>query len=703
MSGFNFWATEITYLKKVGPKRAALLKKEAKISTYGDLLHYFPFKYVDKSKITRIRDIRMDQPFVTLIGKITDFELIPGKKGNRLTANFSDGTGKVDLTWFTAIAWVRENFKVGAELVVFGSPRLFGKSTSITHPEIEKKADAEKKANTLSIVPYYHSGEKLKKGGLDSKGIRTLMFSLIEAGQQDLRESLPKHLLTKYTLISRREAYTEIHFPTSFEKLAEAQKRLKFEELFFFQLMLARRRYVEFPKRPSFPFTKVGEYFNTFYKEHIPFELTGAQKRVIKEVRKDMGKATQMNRLVQGDVGSGKTMVAFMSILLALDNGFQAALMAPTEILAGQHYQKMKAYGDPLGIKVGMLTGSVKGAARKQLFKELQMGVIQILVGTHALIEDAVKFARLGLAIVDEQHKFGVMQRARLWQKAERFPHNMLMTATPIPRTLALTMYGDVEVSVIDEMPPGRTPVRTVVRGEPQRLEVFGFIKRELDKGRQAYIVYPLVEESAKLDYLAVTEGHESISRTFPQPQYQVGIVHGRMKPQDKDWEMARFKRGEAQILVSTTVIEVGVDVPNATIMVIENSEKFGLSQLHQLRGRVGRGGGQSFCILMVGKKCSATAKKRLKAMAAIHDGFRISEIDLKLRGPGDFTGVRQSGMPEFKIADIIEDNPLLLEAREAADLIMTHDPQLELPHHRGLKEHFEKYRRAQMLLAGFA
>lgn len=702
MKTFNFWDTEVTYLKKVGPERADTLKSELGIRTYSDLLHFFPRKYIDKSNVVRVRDIRMDMPYVTLKGKISDFEFVKGNRGGRLTAEFSDGTGRIDLVWFKGIRWIRESVQPGQEIVIFGQPKFFGRKVQIVHPEIDKKAAEGEAVNTLTIVPYYPSGEKLKKKGLDSKGIRALMHHLLEIGQQDMRENLPTSFLTNFGLITRKQALNNIHFPESFQMLQEAQKRLKFEELFFFQLMLAKRKEIDQPRRQSNPFPHVGEYLNTFYHEHLPFELTGAQKRVIKEVRTDLARPIQMNRLVQGDVGSGKTMVAFMTMLIALDNGFQCALMAPTEILAEQHYNNFRKYGDKMGIRVGFLSGSVKGSDRKQLLFELQEGIIQILVGTHALIEDPVVFANLGLVVIDEQHKFGVVQRMRLWQKSTKFPHNMLMTATPIPRTLGLTLYGDVDISVIDELPPGRTPIKTAVRTEAQRKEVFGFIRRELDKGRQAYIVYPLVEESEKLDYLAVTEGYEAVKRYFQD--IHVGIVHGRMKSDVKEQEMQRFKRGETKIMVATTVIEVGVDVPNSTIMVIENSEKFGLSQLHQLRGRVGRGGNQSYCILMVGtNKPSEDAKTRLRAMAETTDGFKIADIDLKLRGPGDFMGTRQSGMPEFKLANIIEDSALLRQAREAAFRMMQADPGLEKLEHASTKAFLTQYIKEQNLLIGVA
>lgn len=701
---FNIWKTEITYLKKVGPKRAEALGKEAGIKTYADLLTYFPRKYLDRSKINRIRDIRFDTQHVILIGKIVEVDYQKGKRGGRLVGTFTDGTGFIDLVWFKNLKWVRAHLPENEEVVLYGSPRIFGRTIQIAHPEIERGKNREELLENLGIMPVYHSTEKLKKVGLDAKGIRGLVENLLEIATVDIQETLNPWLCNKYGLLSRKEALKQIHFPENWEMLRKAEKRLKFEEFFFFQMVMAERKLVQQPKHQSHPFPNVGTYFNTFYKEHLPFELTGAQKRVLKEIRKDVAKPVQMNRLIQGDVGSGKTMVAFMSMLLALDNGYQAALMAPTEILAEQHYNNILKYGDALGIKVGFLTGSVKGSARKQLLIELKEGVIDILVGTHALIEDKVQFKKVGLVIVDEQHKFGVEQRKRLWDKAGNgfFPHNMVMTATPIPRTLALTIYGDVDVSQIDEMPPGRKPVLTAVRTEAQRLQVFGFMRKEIEAGRQIYVVYPLVEESDKLDYLAVTEGYEAINRAFPN--HHVSIVHGRMKPDAKEFEMQRFKRGETKIMVATTVIEVGVDVPNASMIVIENADKFGLSQLHQLRGRVGRGGHQSYCILMAGKKPSEEAKKRLKAMVDTHDGFKIAEIDMEIRGYGDFLGTRQSGhFPELRLANFVEDGTIFEEAREGAFIVMQADPQLSRPENYGIKLYYNHYMKKYGILKNIA
>ncbi len=702
MAVFNFWKQEITYLKKVGPKRAELLNSEAGISVFGDLLTYFPRKYVDRSQVHRIRDIRSEMAQVTLLGKITEIEEVKGNKGPRLNATFTDGTGTVELVWFKGVKFMKESLKVGEEIVVFGGPRIFGRSIQIAHPEIEKGKSPEELIHSLKIIPLYNSTEKLKLGGLDSKGFRGILSSLLEIGKDEITENLAPWIMQKYGMLSRRNAFQQIHFPDDFEHLQKGQDRLKFEEFFFFQLIMAHRKLVEQPLRPSHPFPTVGKHFNEFYEKFIPFELTGAQKRVLREIRADLKRPIQMNRLVQGDVGSGKTMVAFMAMLLAIDNGFQAAIMAPTEILAEQHFSKIKAYCQPLGLKVAMLTGSVKGSARNQLLLELREGIIDILVGTHALIEDHVRFKRLGMVVVDEQHKFGVMQRAKLWGKADLSPHNMVMTATPIPRTLALTLFGDIDVSKIDELPPGRKPVITAVRTEAQRLQVFGFMQKELDAGRQVYVVYPLVEENEKLDLIAVTEGYEALSRRFGVEK--VGIVHGRMKSDAKDYEMQRFKRGETTILVATTVIEVGVDVPNASVMVIENSNRFGLSQLHQLRGRVGRGADQSFCILMSGPKPSEDAKKRMRAMVDTHDGFKIAEIDLKLRGHGDFLGTRQSGtIPELRLANFLEDADIFEMAREAAFTLIQNDPALEKPEHQGVKAYLDQYRRKYGFLKDIA
>jgi ATP-dependent DNA helicase RecG len=695
----NYWETDITYLKKVGPKRANVLISECNIRTFGDLLHFFPRKYVDRSQVSSIRDIREEGGYVTLVGKIRRIELSQTRNGRgRLTAVFSDETGVVELNWFQGIKWIKQSLTEGEELAIFGRPTLYGNMVRISHPEIDRLQSEDGTRHTGQIVPFYPSTEKLNRVGLDSRGFRTLMHQLLEDGRELIQETLNPDLCRENGLVSRREAILNIHFPENFEVQKQAERRLKFEELFLFQLLLAHRRTQSRVENRSNPFSQIGDYFNAFYADHLPFELTDAQKRVIKEIRRDVALPVQMNRLVQGDVGSGKTMVAFMTMLMARDNGFQSAIMAPTEILARQHFKKISAYAEKLNLKVGILVGGQRKAERTAVLEALADGSTDIVVGTHALIEPGVIFQKLGLVVVDEQHKFGVMQRAKLWRKADPFPHNLIMTATPIPRTLAMTVYGDVDVSVIDELPPGRKAVVTRVYGEKNRLEVLGFIRKALRAGRQAYVVYPLVEESQKSDLLAAEEGYQALNEYF-KDEFRVGIVHGRMKADDKEVDMQRFVRKEIQVLVSTTVIEVGVDVANATVMLIENAERFGLSQLHQLRGRVGRGGEQSYCLLMAGPKRSADARKRLKAMVETNDGFRISEIDLNLRGPGDFLGTRQSGLPEFQLANIVEDQEILRTARIAAFKLAAEDPGLLSAQNQALRNIFEHYRRIHATL----
>jgi ATP-dependent DNA helicase RecG len=692
------WDNDIMYLKKVGPKRAEVLRKEAGIATYRDLLHYYPRKYVDRSRVQKISDIQTDGEYVTLVGRITRMDLVKTKRGRgRLTATFTDGSGFLELNWFQGVKWVQSSLKANEEIALFGRVSRYGGMFQISHPEVDPLKKEDGSRHTLQIVPFYPSSEKLGRMGLDSRGFRNLTAQLLQEGKNLIAENLSADLKTRYQLLDRKEALSQLHYPGSFAKLEKARHRIKFEEFFFFQLMLARKRKNARTVNQAPPFPTIGEYFNTFFAQHMPFELTGAQKRVLKEIRRDLARAIQMNRLVQGDVGSGKTMVAFMSMLMALDNGYQAAIMAPTAILAEQHFQKIGKMAAKVGLKVGLLQGGQRKKERTAVLEGLADGSLQIAVGTHALIEDPVKFHKLGLVVVDEQHKFGVMQRTKLWQKAQPFPHNLIMTATPIPRTLAMTLYGDVDVSVIDELPPGRKEIQTLVKGENKRLEVLGFVKKQLAEGRQAYVVYPLVEESEKLDLIAVVKGHELLEKYFTE--YRVGIVHGKMRPEDKELEMQRFVKKETQILVSTTVIEVGVDVPNANIMVIENAERFGLSQLHQLRGRVGRGQFQSYCILMAGYKLSADAKKRLKAMRDTTDGFQISEIDLELRGPGDFLGTRQSGLPEFHLANIIEDRPILEVARQAAFDLVELDPDLQAAEHQMIRHYLGRYQRQIKIL----
>ena len=686
----HIWDKDITYLKRVGPVRAEALQKNCNIYTYADLLHYFPRKYVDRSRVSKAGELTGEESFVVLVGKIRDLELIKGKNGrNRLSATFYDGSGTVKLTWFQGIKWIQKSLVVGEEIALFGKPSRYGGQIQFSHPEIDHLKQENTVRHTQQIVPYYSSTEKLGRLGLDSRGFRTIMGIMLEETQVAVAENIPKAIREQNRLCSRREALYHIHFPQSFQWLKAAQRRLKFEELFFFQLMLARKRKVAHTKLSN-PFKQIGPFFNTFFDKYMPFELTGAQKRVLKEIRRDLAQEVQMNRLVQGDVGSGKTMVAFMTMLMARDNGFQSAIMAPTAILAEQHYKKITRMAKKVGLTTDLLVGGQRKGERIEILERIESGETDIAIGTHALIEDTVKFKKLGLVVVDEQHKFGVKQRAKLWAKADPFPHNMIMTATPIPRTLAMSLYGDVDVSVIDELPPGRKPIKTLVKGESKRLEVLGFIKRELEQGRQAYVVYPLVEESEKLDYLAAVKGYELLERYYKD--FRVGMVHGRMKPEDKEMEMQRFVDHKTHILVSTTVIEVGVDVPNSSVMLIENAEKFGLSQLHQLRGRVGRGSDQAYCILMAGQKVSTDGRKRLKAMRETNDGFKIAEIDLELRGPGDFLGTRQSGLPEFHMANIVEDQDILQDARRAAFAIMESDPELQHGDHQAMKAYFEQY-----------
>ncbi|MDX2248369.1 MAG: ATP-dependent DNA helicase RecG [Bacteroidia bacterium] len=692
---YNVWEKDITYLKRVGPQRAEIFAKECNIRTYGELIHYYPRKYVDRTRISRISDIQGDETFVTLVGKITRTEVTKTRQGRGImTATFTDGSGFLELNWFQGIKWIQKSLKIGEEIALFGRPSLFGSKLQISHPEIDylKEEEGNNPKNVLKIVPFYPSSEKLSRMGMDSRGIRTIMGKLLEEAGDHITENLNNDLMRQCGLISHREALLNIHFPESWEKLEMAQRRLKFEEFFFFQLMLAGKRKDAKTHNFGNPFTQIGPYFNDFFQHHMPFDLTDAQKRVLKEVRRDLAQPIQMNRLIQGDVGSGKTMVAFMTMLMAKDNGFQSAIMTPTAILAEQHFKKITLMAEQVGLKTTLLVGGQRKKERDEALEGLASGETDIAIGTHALIEDAVVFHRLGLVVVDEQHKFGVKQRARLWQKGSPFPHNMLMTATPIPRTLAMTLYGDVDVSIIDELPPGRQPIKTMVFGESKRLEVFGFIRRELEAGRQAYVVYPLVEESEKVDLLAAEKGHELLERHFSG--FRVGIVHGRMNSEVKEFEMARFVKKETHILVSTTVIEVGVDVSNASLMLIENAERFGLSQLHQLRGRVGRGQYQSYCVLMAGHKLSADGKKRLAAMRETNDGFKISEIDLELRGPGDFLGTRQSGLPEFHLANVVEDQDILKIARSAAFALVEADPELTSENNRTVREAYRDYLR---------
>jgi ATP-dependent DNA helicase RecG len=666
-----------------------MLQKELRIFLFNDLLHLFPFRYVDRSRFYKINEISSTETEVQIVGKLSSIKEVPGKgRGKRLSAVFQDDTGAVELVWFQGARWIKASLKANQTYVLFGKPNRFQNTYSFPHPDLELLEDF--KASPLQgLQPVYPSTEKLNAKGLNSRGITKLMKSLIPLVQNEIREIYPKEFLQENALPLLKSSFVEVHFPKNVEQLEKARRRLKFDEFFFLQMEMIRQREIHKHKFRGFAFRQLGSYFNDFYDQYLPFELTGAQKRVLKEVRKDLMHGNHMNRLVQGDVGSGKTIVALMCMLMAIDNGFQCCMMAPTEILANQHFYGLKELLKEMPIEVELLTGSVRTAKRRDIHARLEDGSLHILIGTHALIEDKVKYKNLGLAVVDEQHRFGVAQRAKLWKKNTLPPHIMVMTATPIPRTLAMTVYGNLDISVIDELPPGRKPIKTVHRYDTNRLQVFGFVKDEIAKGRQVYMVYPLIEESEKMDYKDLMDGYESVTRAFPRPDYQVSIVHGRMKSADKDYEMQRFVEGKTQILVATTVIEVGVNVPNASVMIIESSERFGLSQLHQLRGRVGRGAEKSYCILMTGTKLSNDSKTRIQTMVRTNDGFEIAEVDMKLRGPGDMSGTRQSGVLDLKIADIIKDGDILAQSREAASDILKKDPNLKLSEHIGIKNTF--------------
>lgn len=683
----NVLDTAIEFLKGVGPTRAKLLWSECGIKVYGDLLKLFPNRYIDKTKYYKINTLSDAQTDVQVIGKIVHIKTIEQKRGKRLVARFIDETGEMELVWFQSIQWIKDNIILNEPYVVFGKVNKFGHNLSIAHPDMELLSKHQSGLRT-SLQAIYPSTEKLSKNNLNNRFFIKLFEQLFVETQARFDETLPEYLIQKLHLISKREAFLNIHFPKNQELLAQAKYRLKFEELFYIQLQLLIKNLIRKQKIKGFKFETVGFYFNNFYQNHLPFELTNAQKRVLKEIRNDMGQEAQMNRLLQGDVGSGKTIVAFMSVLMAKDNGFQSCIMAPTEILAQQHFVSMQKWCEDAGLHIALLTGSTKTKARSELHEKLKNGDIDLLVGTHALIEDVVVFKNLGLAIIDEQHRFGVEQRAKLWKKTSPDPkggesvppHILVMSATPIPRTLAMSLYGDLDISVIDELPPGRKPIQTIHQYDSNRLKVWKFIRDEIAKGRQIYIVYPLIKESAKMDYKDLMDGYESISRDFPLPDYAISIVHGQMKAADKDAEMKRFAEGKTQIMVATTVIEVGVNVPNASVMIIESAERFGLSQLHQLRGRVGRGADQSYCILMTGYKLSNDSKTRIETMVSTNDGFEIAEVDLKLRGPGDLMGKQQSGVLQLQIADIVKDKDILLQARQIAVEVLTKDPSVEKP-----------------------
>lgn len=688
--------TPIEYLKGVGPAKADLLKKELRIFTYRDLLNLFPFRYVDRSRFYKVNEISSTETEVQIIGKITRIEEVGAARAKRLTAQFADETGSVELVWFKGIKWLKNSLKVNQPYVLFAKPSMFNNRYNFAHPDLELLE--EFKASPLQgLQPVYPSTEKLNGRNINTRTLAKLTQTLIPQLKGSLPEIYPPDFLKENGLANREAAYFEVHFPKSLERLEKARYRLKFDEFFMLQLDMIRQKKIHQIKQRGFAFSALGENFNNFYNNELPFDLTGAQKRVLKEIRKDIMHGLHMNRLVQGDVGSGKTIVALMCMLMAIDNGFQACLMAPTEILATQHYNGLKELVENLPVEIALLTGSTKAAERRKLHEKLEDGSLHILIGTHALIEDKVKYKNLGMAVIDEQHRFGVAQRAQLWKKNTLPPHILIMTATPIPRTLAMSVYGNLDISVIDELPPGRKPITTVHRFDSNRLKVFGFMKDEIAKGRQVYVVYPLIEESKQMDYKDLQDGYESIVRAFPKPDYQVSIVHGKMKAADKEWEMQRFAKGETQIMVATTVIEVGVNVPNASVMVIESAERFGLSQLHQLRGRVGRGAEQSFCILMTSHKLSNDAKTRIKTMVRTNDGFEISEVDMKLRGPGDLMGTRQSGILNLKIADLMKDGVILEKARNAAINLLEKDPQLQQPQHNSILQHFNSQVKRKM------
>ncbi|GEC79726.1 ATP-dependent DNA helicase RecG [Flavobacterium aquatile] len=681
--------TPIEYLKGIGPSRGELLRKELNIHRYGDLMNLFPNRYIDRTRYYKINELQGTTAEVQIIGKIIHMKTVEfGKNQKRLVATFTDETGQMDLTWFQGVKWIRESLKLNEVYVIFGKTSNYGSQYSMAHPEMELLA--EHKASLRSAMqPVYPSTEKLTQRGITNRVVNKAMQQLFIETKAQFIETLPSNILDNLKLISKNEAMFNIHFPKSQELLAKAQFRLKFEELFFIQLQLITKNLIRKHKIKGHPFDKVGTNFTDFYNNHLPFELTNAQKRVIKEIRNDMGSNAQMNRLLQGDVGSGKTIVALMCMLLAKDNGFQSCLMAPTEILANQHFIGLTELAKDLNINIKILTGSSKTAERKIIHEQLENGTLDIIIGTHALLEDKVKFHNLGLAVIDEQHRFGVEQRSKLWKKNEIPPHILVMTATPIPRTLAMSLYGDLDISVIDELPPGRKPIQTVHRFDSNRLKVWKFLKDEIAKGRQVYIVYPLINESSTQDYKDLMDGYESISRDFPLPNYSISIVHGQMKPAEKEAEMQRFVAGKTNIMVATTVIEVGVNVPNASVMVIESAERFGLSQLHQLRGRVGRGADQSYCILMTGFKLSNDSKTRLETMCKTNDGFEIAEVDLKLRGPGDILGTQQSGILNLQIADLVKDRDILMVAREYAIKLLKEDASMEKPEYQKLREIF--------------
>jgi ATP-dependent DNA helicase RecG len=688
----SYLETKIEFLKGIGPQRAALLNTELGIFTFDDLLNYFPFRYEDRSSFHALIEVHEGMPFVQLKGRIKTFSMVGEGPKKRLVAQFSDQTGIIELVWFQGAQWVLKKLKTTVDYIVYGKPTLYGSKLNIAHPEIEPLSEA---SLNRGLEPVYNTTERLKNSHVDSKAILKLQRILLETALPYIEENLPDYLVKEQTLANRQEVFRQIHFPQTDQELKEAIHRLKFEELFYLQLKLIRTRNTKKRDNQGFVFKNIPT-LNEFYKHHIPYDLTNAQKKVIKEIYKDMGSGKQMNRLLQGDVGSGKTIVAFICMLIAIDNDCQSCLMAPTEILANQHYNGLKVFADQLKIPIALLTGSSKKSEREIIYENTRNGSLKILVGTHALLENSVQFKNLGLAVIDEQHRFGVEQRAKLWNKNTNIrPHVLVMTATPIPRTLAMTLYGDLDLSVIDELPAGRKPIQTLHRHDRHRIQVFGFLKKQIEAGRQIYIVYPLIEESEKMDLKDLTDGYESITRAFPD--YAISIVNGRMNSEAKEYEMNRFLKNETKIMVATTVIEVGVNVPNASVMVIENAERFGLSQLHQLRGRVGRGADQSYCLLMTKDTISKDSKTRIETMVRTNNGFEIADVDLRLRGPGDLAGTQQSGVLELKMVNLSEDSVLVQHTRELANTLLEKDPELNLPEHSSIRTNLDYYGRQQV------
>lgn len=691
MSELRF-QTSLEYVKGIGAEKATLLKNYLGLKTCAELLSYFPFRYIDRSRIYTVNEINSSSAEIQLKGRITSVQEIVQNKKKRLTGIFEDSTGTLELIWFNVTNWLVKSIPLYEDIIIFGKISHFNNKLNMAHPEIEKVIDS--KLTLAPLEPVYSNSEKIQKRGINQRFLKKIVHEVLASLGNQIKENLPQEMLFQYKLISREQAYKEIHFPTNYKNLQLAEYRLKFEEIFFFQLGFGLEKLYRQSTTPGYLFSKVGNNFNEFYSQHLPFDLTNAQKRVIREIRKDLGRSVQMNRLLQGDVGSGKTVVALLCMLLAIDNGYQACIIAPTEILAIQHYNGIKELLDSMNISISLLTGSTSNSERKKIHQDLQDGTLNILVGTHAVLEDVVIFKNLGLAIIDEQHRFGVEQRSKLWKKNKIPPHILVMTATPIPRTLAMSFYSDLDVSVIDELPAGRKDIKTYHRTDAQRLVVFKFIKDEIKKGRQVYVVYPLIEESETLDYKDLMDGYESIIREFPMPDYQISIVHGRMKPADKEYEMDRFVKNQTQIMVATTVIEVGVNVPNASLMIIESAEKFGLSQLHQLRGRVGRGAEQSYCILMTKTELSNEAGKRIHTMCETNDGFRISEVDLEMRGPGNILGTQQSGVVDFKKTNLVQDKAIVSLSKSAVDHLLLTDPQLQSEKNRPVKEFFLAHHR---------